>query len=154
MSYRLLRTSTAIDECEQHLTDTATFGSPIESYLTRHIAVLLCADVQEAIYEIVEARGKQMSDPAIHQFINNSTQKILRSIMKGEIAGFIGHFGQDKKDAFNALCNDADVSRYNNVVALRHDVAHQTGTSVSFQDLKLGLEAAKRILESFEKALF
>lgn len=153
MSTRLLRTSAAIEDCEQHLATTGATGTAIESYLTQHILVLLCADMQQEIYRIVEERAKMVSDGRIESYVSLSCRRILRSVRKDEIATFVGMFGSSAKDQLNALVADSEVTIYNNAVSNRHDVAHKSGAQITFRELKSTATVAEKLLDAVEQAI-
>jgi hypothetical protein len=153
MSRVLLRTRAAIEDCERHLSLTKAFGTEIEHYLTQHILVVLCAEIQQAIYSIVEERATLSHDDKIRNFVVSSGKRMLRSVQKDEIAKFIGLFGIEAKDKLNSLLNDKEVNIYNNAVSNRHEVAHNFGAQISFGELLLALDAADKILDAVRQAL-
>lgn len=149
----LLRTRTAIEDCEIHLHSTKTYGTEIEAYLTQHILVLLCADVQQEIYKILDERAILAGDEEIRRFVSASGEKILRGIHKGDIAAFMELFGAHVKEKFNALLEDRDVTIYNIAVENRHKVAHKQGAQVSFREVKEATDAAGKLLVAVRTAL-
>lgn len=149
----LQRTDLAIQDCEQHLIETRAFGSPVESYLTQHILVILCAEMQQEIYKLVKQRCSTNSDQYLMKFIESTQEKVLRSVQKAEIAGFLGYFGLGVKDQFNKSISESEVSIYNNAVLSRHDVAHRMGSTTTFEELKSATEIAKRILSRIDQIL-
>jgi hypothetical protein len=153
MAARLVRTDTIIEECERHLEETQGYGSPVESYLTQHALIVLSAEVQTELYAIVENRVAKVGDKAVAAFAIESCKRLLRSVKKENIAGFIGHFGTEVKTRFNASLEDREVTIFNNAIENRHDVAHKSGVQVTFSELKLAVAAARKILEAFEKEL-
>ncbi len=153
MPVHLTRTQVAFDECKNHLRDSNTAGSPVESYLTEHILVLLCADMQQALYRIADQRAQQASDPALQAFVSEASNRVLRSVRKGEIAAFIGLFGSAYKERFNDSLDEREVTIYNNAVRQRHKVAHQGGETMTFRELPDVITAANKILDSAEQAL-
>jgi hypothetical protein len=153
MSDPFIRTQTALNDCEQHLRDSGAVGSPIEAYLTEYLLILLCADMQEAIYNVIEEWAEKSGNPSLKEFVAASSRKVLRSVKKGEIAGFVGLFGSTHKERFNSALNDREVTIYNNAVESRHDVAHRTGATVTFSEMKEALSAARKILVAVEGAL-
>lgn len=150
---RLIRTSTVIEDCEAIVTNSEVMGSPIESYLVQHALVVLCAEMQQEIYKIVRHRAAQANDKQIANFVCNAAQRVLRSVGKSELAGFMGCFGQDEKEKFNQFMEDATVTKYNNAVNNRHDVAHSSGVQVTFPELKEAVAAASGILQAMEDSL-
>ena len=149
----LVLTQVVFEECQKYLQDAETIGSPIESYLTEHILVVLCGDMQRALYSIADKRAQQSSDPALHAFVSEASVKFLRSVQKHEISTFIGFFGPAYKEKFNNLLDDRDVTTYNNAVRQRHQVAHQGGGTMTFKDLPGAIEAAGKILDLAETVL-
>jgi hypothetical protein len=150
---RLIRTSAIIEDCEAIVSSPELMGSPIESYLVQHALVVLCAEIQEEIYEIVRVRAAQADDQQLANFVSNVAQKVLRSVGKSELAGFVGHFGQGEKAKFNQLVHDAEVTKYNNAVNSRHDVAHRSGAQVTFSELKDAVSAASNILHALASSI-
>ena len=153
MSRYLVRTRFVFEECKNYLQNTGAWGTSVESYLTEHILVVLCGDMQQELYKIAEDRAQQSGDQALHEFVSGASVKILRSIRKKEIAIFIRLFGNDFKEKFNASLDDRDVTIYNNAVIQRNRVAHQGGGTMTFNELPDAIFAAYKILESAEEAL-
>jgi len=153
MSALLLRTQTVIDECELFLDNHNGFGSPVESYLVQHGLVVLCADVQQEIYKLVQERAEKLPDTQISSFVYATSKRVLRSVRKDELATFVEFFGKTEKEKFNSLLDDCDVTRYNNAVSNRHDVAHKTGVQITFGELKLAKTAACKLLEAVTNAI-
>lgn len=149
----LQRTELAIQECEDHLKDSASFGTSVESYLTQHILVILCAEMQQDIYKIVNERAAKSTDICLTNFVTKTNKNLLRSVEKGYLANFIGYFGSDILIRFNALLDDKEITIYNNAVANRHDVAHRSGATVTFDELKVATKIAKKILDSIKSVL-
>lgn len=153
MEKLLLRTKSAVEDCEKHLTSSTSFGTEIESYLTQYLLVVLCADIQQEIYRISEARASLLKDEAITAYVAATARKVLRSIGKEEIAKFVGNFGPAFKSKLNDLIDDGDVTIFNNAVNNRHDVAHKQGAQITFRELKNAVSVALKILEAVERSL-
>ena len=153
MASILLRTQLAIDNCRGHLDSAEAWGSEIESYLTQHLLVILCADVQQAIYSVLEARADKASDVELKHFALNTGKRVLRSIGKSEIAGFVGYFGSEAKQYLNENVNEMEVTIYNNAVSNRHDVAHSLGSNITFRELADIMTAAINLIAVIESAI-
>lgn len=153
MAKVLLRTSAAIEDCESHLSTSGAYGTAIESYLTQHILILLCADIQQDIYRIAEMRADITGDREIVNYVSSTGKRVLRSVQKNEIAGFVGLFGSDAKEALDSLVNESEVTIYNAAVKNRHDVAHKQGVQITFRELKEIVLVAERLLEAVAKSL-
>ncbi len=75
-----------------------------------------------------------------------SSKKILRSVKKSELAGFVGGFGSEAKQFLNDNVDERDVSIYNNAVDNRHNVAHGPGSRTTFRELEEAIEIAKKLI--------
>lgn len=150
----LIRTQAAFDECRSHLHDSGAAGSPVESYLAEHILIVLCADMEQALYDIADQWTRRSSDdPALRAFVSKAIPRLLRSLQKNEIATFIGSFGAERQSRFNDMLDEKDVTIYGNAVRERNNVAHRQGGAIAFMDLPHVIEAAHKILASAEVAL-
>ena len=129
MAERLVQTNAVYVECQNHLSTGVPGGSPIEAYLTEHILVILCAEVQQKVRQLADQRAQRSTDPALRAFVTAASERILRSVRKDELSTFVGLFGSAYKDDFNARLDDRDVTAYNNAVLQRHAVAHRGGSS-------------------------
>ena len=153
MCAALVRTRTAIESCEAHLVNTCSGGTDIESYLTQHILVLFCAEMQNEIYKILEERSTKSGDPDISVYVPASGKRILRSVAKVDIAKFFGMFGENVKTKINSVLDDAKITVYSNAVDNRHDVAHKHGVNVTFSELKNAVDAGDSLLAAIRAAL-
>ncbi|MEM9400679.1 MAG: hypothetical protein AAF984_10765 [Verrucomicrobiota bacterium] len=146
METLLLRTQLAFDNCQEHLNTSGAWGTEIESYLTQHVLVILCADVQQEIYRTVEKRAETADDAALQNYAIATCKRVLRSIGKGEVSGFVGNFGPEAKEYLNSNMEDQEVTIYNNAVSGRHDVAHSTGANVTFRELEEAIGVARKMI--------
>ncbi len=153
MSDPFIRTETAIEECEQHLKDSASLGSPIESYLTQHILVILCAEMQQAICQSIDTRATASGNASLTAFVGECARRVIRSLLKSELAGVVGMFGSSNKENFNNSLTDSEVYIYNNAVKERHTVAHVRSMNVTFAELRSALRAARKVLTAFQTAI-
>lgn len=144
----LLRTHAAAQDCEAHLNSTGAAGTEIESYLTQYLVIILCADIQQEIYRLSEMRTASANDGALSSYAAASSRKILRSIGKKEIAKFIEMYGVDCRDKLNSQISDAELTIYNNAVSDRHEVAHNRGALISFNEFKSAMGVAEKILSA------
>ncbi|CCQ91194.1 hypothetical protein NITGR_590073 [Nitrospina gracilis 3/211] len=153
MKNHLIKTVTAISECEIHLRDANAEGSEIEVYLAQYLVVILSAEMQQQIYKIIREVIDSVDDKKIKSFASNAQEKLFRSVGKGEIAGYLGCFGKDRKDKFNSLLEDRDVSLYNNAIGERHRVAHSTANQLTLREIKDALISAEKVLSAVKIAL-
>ncbi|MFC1965002.1 HEPN domain-containing protein [Chloroflexota bacterium] len=122
-------------------------------YLTQQILVIFCAEVQQLIYEMLNNRASLSGDEGLNSFVVASEKRVLRGVQKDSIATLAECFGKDAKDKLNESVGDKDITIYNNTVRDRHDVAHSSGVTISFQEVKDAVDAAIKYLEAFEVAI-
>jgi hypothetical protein len=149
----LLRTRSALDECRQHVETTLSSGSEVEAFLSQYLLVVLCAEMQEEIYRVVELRAKKCGDDELCSFALASSKKILRSVRIGELSGFVGSFGPGRKDRFSGALDERAVLQYNSAVDNRHSVAHRSGAQVTLSDMVEIISSATIVLESAMAAI-
>lgn len=153
MSKLLLRTNAAIESCKLHLQESDSWNTEIESFLTQHILVMMCADVQQEIYKILEKRVGYSGDNEVKDFALASGKKILRSIGKSEVVGFVGNFGEGAKAYLNSHVDEREITLYNNAVKNRHDVAHKSGSNITFKELEEIVTAATNFIKVVENSI-
>lgn len=151
----LLRTKTALKECQEHLEATNAGGTAIESYLTQHILVLLFADMQQEIYEALEKKTEQVSEKSIQEYVSSTRKNIIREVSKSGIAGFVSRFGTDAKRKFDDCLKDKEqeISCYSNAIGDRDSVAHKQGAQVTFSEILKAVAASELILSAVKIAL-
>ena len=150
------RTETAIEEIESFIVAHNLQGTTIEKYLSQYILISLCSEMQNAVYMCVQEHfSTQNFNSNLQKYVETSAKKILRSFEKGEIAGFLSHFGPETKTVFNDqfINKDEYVELYANIVKARHSVAHGEGCNISFLEIKSGIDVAKLIIEAIKTAL-
>lgn len=153
MESRLLRTQLSVDSCRTHLEESEAWGSEVESYLTQHILVILCAEVQQEFYSILESRANESQDTELKNFALMTGKRVLRSIVKSEVTGFVGYFGSEAKEYLNQNVNDREITLYNNAVSNRNDVAHSSGSNITFREIDEILIAARNFIRVVEQAI-
>lgn len=151
----LLRTRAAIDECESHLNESNTWNTQVESYLTQYILVILCADVQQSVYLILNERvmSSPSEDFGVKKFAYAMGVKCLRSFSKSDLSKFLALFGEEVKEVFNRQLDDRIVTIYNNALLRRHEVAHKAGGTTTFRELDDIYSASVKVLEAMVLSL-
>lgn len=151
----LLRTKNALKDCQEHLKATASSGTVIESYLTQHILVLLSADMQQAIYGLLEKKAEQVNQESMRLFISTAGKKLVRGVKKDAIAGFVHYFGTNAKEKFDDCLKgkEQEITRYVNAMGDRDSVTHKQGAQVTFSEILQAVAAAELILSAVKIAL-
>ncbi|MCZ6802409.1 MAG: hypothetical protein O7D86_00330 [Proteobacteria bacterium] len=153
MSKFLLKARTAHKTCREHIDSLESQNTEIESYLTEHILVILCANVQQDIYSIIEARANKSGDDQLKLYSIATCKRVLRSVLQSEVTGFIGNFGEDAKKYFTDNIDERKMIIYNNAVRNRHKTAHTSNATVTFREIDDIIESAEHLLEEVEEAI-
>ena len=156
------KTETAIEEFEHLSSIYDLSASPIEGYLTQYMLIVLCADMQQAVYNcIIAYLDDELVSNSIKAYMRGSLTRLFRSVEKPEIARLLGYFGDATKTAFNQKLEnlDAEMQLYSDIVKARHTVAHDNvdreniEQRKTFREIKQALEVSKTIIAALEYAL-
>lgn len=115
--------------------------------MTQHLLVLLAADMEQAIKECIKLKAKLGTNESIIEYVDSTLRRVIQGIQKESIAGIVGYFGVEAKKRFDEYLADKEqeVNRYGNAIRRRNNVAHSSGTQVTFGELKLAVKAAETI---------
>jgi hypothetical protein len=152
---RLSPVDSAVETCQSHLESTGSFGSEIESFLTRHLTVRVCSAFEEEIERLLNERAAKSGDPALNAFCRSCSSVVFRSVQTSEIAGLLGRFGANYKQLFR---DKMDANRqaetfFNNIISNRHDTAHGPGGNLTFNELVRFYENGHVVLDAFKEVL-
>lgn len=144
-----------IEQCLNHLSTTETLGSPVESYLTRYLNIIIYAAFEDEIKKIiVRTIGEKYNDPILSNYLNNSLNKLCRSIKSSEIAGLLGYFSPEIKERFTESIKIENVEiAFNNIVISRHKIAHEEGINLTMQELISHYHTAHILLDAIVESL-
>jgi hypothetical protein len=139
----------------EHLNESQAWSTQVESYLTQYILVILCADVQQSVYLLLEGRisASSSTDAGLKSFAYSMGVRCLRSFVKGDLSNFLALFGHEVRNNFNDALDDRTVTIYNNALKNRHEVAHSSGSTITFRELAEIYEAAVRVLGAIDDSL-
>ena len=152
---RIIRIDQTLERCEEHLSSSFAYGTEIESLLTQSILVIMCAEFEQAIEDLVQQKCSSVEDGSIKEFLGSCVSAVFRSVKSSEIAGLLNRFGPSYKEAFKQKTDDnaRAVTLYNNIVTNRHGVAHSEGSNATFREVKQFYEEGHVVLDFFQQAL-
>jgi hypothetical protein len=148
-----------MEECKAVLSNPKSSGSSIESYLVQYALIVLCAEIEEKVTDIVKNRAFLTCDESLANFVSTISRRVLRSVKKNELAGFVGYFGKKEQGKFNDFFMDDTgqkrVQSYDNAINARHSIAHGgSGVQVTFSELESAISVAQHILQAFEQSIY
>jgi RiboL-PSP-HEPN len=152
---RIIRIDQTLERCEEHLSSSFAYGTEIESLLTQSILVIMCAEFEQAIEDLVQQKCSSVEDGSIKEFLGSCVSAVFRSVKSSEIAGLLNRFGPSYKEAFKQKTDDnaRAVTLYNNIVTNRHGVVHSEGSNATFREVKQFYEEGHVVLDFFQQAL-
>ncbi|MCY3869095.1 MAG: HEPN domain-containing protein [Gemmatimonadetes bacterium] len=148
---RLARIDRTLEKCEEHLSDTDAFGTEIESLLTQSLLVIMCAEFERKIKELIREKCSSVEDESIVEFMESCINAVFRSIRVNEISGLLNPY----KERFTQKIMDNKIQEtlYSNIITNRNQVAHAEGSNATFKDVKEFYEEGHIVLDFFSEAL-
>ena len=153
---RIPRIDEALDKCEAHLSLEKAVEPEVQSLLTQSLLILICAEFEKKVLELVEERCQSVPDESVRAFLKDCTKRVFRSLRISEIAGLLNRFGASHKEVFDQYLeqNQRAQNMYDSILNNRHNTAHGEGSDVTFGDVKQYYEHGHCVLDYFRDALF
>ena len=153
----IARIDRALEDCENHLASTESFGTPIERLLTDSLLVVIYAEFEQAINSIVQQRCNSIEDDSLRQLVLECIGSVSR-IHSSSIGALLQRFGDQRRESFRnditaSQANQRAETFYNNLITNRHDTAHSIGSNISFADVKRFYQEGHALLDFFKEAL-
>lgn len=140
---KLHRVELTIRVCQEHLDSTSSYGSQIEAFLTQQLLVIICAEIEKKIKEMISAQHSIKSRPKARFHCMKSSQ--LAKILK--------KFGTARKQRFLELMDENAKNAYDSIVVNRHNTAHGSGSNLTFREAVESYRAGLSVIESLSAAL-
>jgi RiboL-PSP-HEPN len=148
------RLDNAIAVSKKHLDATKAYGTEIESFLVAFLLVTIIAEFEERLEAIVAKRAERAADSHIQAFATHYAHVAVRSPKISDIAGVLGYFGADYKDAFQKkITNTAAHRAYDLLLTNRHTVAHRTVPNMTFVELEAAYPESVKVIDAAAEAL-
>ena len=151
------RIDRALEDCENHLASTGSFGTSIERLLTDSLLVVIYAEFEQTINSIVQQRCDSIEDDSLRQLVRECIGSVSR-IQSSNIGDLLQRFGDQRRESFRSditanQANQRAETFYNNLIMNRHDTAHSIGSNLSFADVKQFYQEGHAVLDFFKEAL-
>ena len=149
------RIDNAISVCSQHLDDTGSRNTEVESFLVQYLLVIITSEYDLRLKRLVEIRVSKSEDEQILAFATYACGRIVRGIKISEIRGnILRPFGAKCDQTFeDEVINTEEHIAYDSIIANRHTVAHESGSNLTFSELVDNYEKSKEVLNAVAKAL-
>ena len=148
------RVDMTIEVCQEYLTNfTSSFRPQIENFLTQQLLIIICAEIETAIKEMIIAQARDRCSDDFQAFIQSCLNATFRSMKPSELAGLLNKFGTARKDRFRELVDERAKTAYDSIVVNRHNTAHGSGSNLTFREAVESYRAGLSVIESLSTAL-
>lgn len=144
----------AINACKQHLADTSSGGSEIETFLTRFLLIHAGSEYDKEIKSMIVARASKSADAELVSFVRETADR-SRNQKISDIRGLLKKFSQKYLDAFDQILslNPESQHRYQNIIVNRNASAHGGPINMTMRELDRSHQRAKYVLNAISEAL-
>ena len=158
----LPRTERAIADFQNLLSQHPHTDGAIQSYLTSHINVLMCAEIEQVVTRLVVERlavGHRDEDTAnfFPNFLQERRISSIRNATVAEIRKTLAAFSPAYREQFDGLISQAvkaeDVQKLREVVEKRNASAHGIPPNITFRELEETYDAAAAIVAAVRQTL-
>ena len=137
---RVARIDRALEDCENHLTASGSFGTSIEVLLTYSLLVVIYAEFEQQINAIIRQRCEFIEDASLRELVSSCIGNVSR-IQSSSIGDLLKRFGDEHRTSFRSEVEASQENQraetfYNNLIANRHDTAHSVGSNLTFSEVK------------------
>ena len=146
------RIDDAFRKCEAHLS-SETVDSEIIDLLTRSLLILICAEFERKIKEMVKEKCESIPDDDVRKFVHHSANKAFRGLKITDLAGLLDDFSSEYKRQFNSNLDEKTKNMYSSILTNRNAVAHGGENAATFQEVKRYYEQTHVVLDWFQKAI-
>jgi len=164
----LFRVEDALASCgdqTHELRDRVTLVDPvtglrdiqIQSYLVNYLLAVIYAELEQVTRQLMVDRLCQGGDPAVVNFAKQAVPRAAKGMKISDLTGHLDKFGPQCKTSFTKWVSDPAEGRQKDAWDLlltnRHDLAHNAGSSLTFEDVESSYRLAFKVLEHFQVSL-
>lgn len=143
----------ALQVCSQHLGNTKSRRTSIESFLVLAFLVYMCREYDLEIWRALKQRAQRSGDVDLASFVIQSVKSHRHLSLDDLRRNILGRFSRECVGVFDSKVSQKHKIGYANIMRNRNTVAHQGPVSTTFQELELHHADARRILTAFAEAL-
>lgn len=162
MPVLLPSTELALSQCRAHwalqggIADE--FDPAILSYLTRYVVVLMCAEIETIITQMIRDRvDLGGGDGAVRKFVYSVSGNLIRNAKVAEIGDKLGRFGDEFKAKYDEIIDSSvgeeGVAKLGMAVGNRDQLAHSTPPNLTFRELEEAYTVAEAVVGAARMAL-
>jgi hypothetical protein len=143
----------AVAACKKHLKNTKTENTEIEAGLAAYLVVLVSAEFELRVSELIQARAGRSNDEHIKNFVKHAATKIVRGPKIGEISGILKCFHKKCFDDFHATADDVSKTAYDSIMTNRHNFVHDGIYNLTVGDVERFFNSGRGVFSAIIAAL-
>ena len=151
---RISRIDHSFEECERYLAQERAGTEIIEVLLAHSLLIMISAEFEKKVKEIVTNRSRVISNDAMCEFVQKCLDSVFRSPALDEVTALLGKFGVSYKKSFRDLLDERVRLAYRSILENRNSVAHGEASTVTIGDVRKFYEEAHVVLDHFQDVLF
>ena len=142
---------------KQHLQNSNSFGTEVESYLTNALLIIIYATYEVKLKNIInEYLKNKFSGNYINSFFTPYIENLVKRLKTSEIINnILGKLGPGFVERFKQKISgiDQNVTAYNNIIINRHKIAHGEGSNITFFELEDSYPKSLKIIEAIDETI-
>jgi len=91
----LVSADEAIELTYKHLKETDSFGTEIEAFLVRYLLVVICAEIEKSVLNMIVERVKRVDDMQLVSYVDITVGRQFRRIRTSEMGRLLGYFDKN-----------------------------------------------------------
>lgn len=151
----ILKAENAIVVCQEHLKQTNSSGTEVETYLTKYLIMLISSCFEEELEKIFIERSKKTNDQFLIEFFKSEIPQKLKSVGIAKLSELIKKFGNKYEERFKTeISLTSETTFYTNIIRNRHLVAHETkDINMTFQEVVDAYRKCNVILDRIKEII-
>ncbi|GGD38951.1 HEPN domain-containing protein [Sinisalibacter lacisalsi] len=151
----ILGKTTKITELAKEAVDAIPETNPsarafVETAFAGYISAIAYSEIEAEVSRALENRYDKSTDSGLASFVRSVFNRNAGRLKRSELADLVSFFGQHAKDKFKSEISDAEVQLYSRLLQCRHNLAHGDPPSETLNQMELGINSAKNILEKLQ----
>jgi len=151
----LLRTELVLDTSRRHVgaLSQSPDAAEIANYLAQIAAITFYAEVEEKVRKIISDRLAAPGDGRLAYFLFKNKEGMIKRVSKADLVETLVQFGADCRDELNRRFDEAEITKYSNVISGRHRTSHGPGAEITLEEVHEAKAVAERLLDSISEII-
>jgi hypothetical protein len=148
----------AIQSCQTHVASLQARDPKIESFLTSYLLILMAIYFEKEIKRmVIDNIPTKTGCKKLNYYFEKTPGSKPRGLKTSQLPEFLGTFGVNCRKNFEKRCNNRKnaqiVAGYNNIIANRHNAAHQETINMTLSEVISAYNTGHTILDFVSESL-